>query len=403
MTSFVPDRPPSVEPLAPERLDPLETAIAMPRGRSARAGHAHPAGSAGPREVLEGLLTEVLGRGRCFVLFSGGRDSSALLAVATAVARRTGADDPVPVIGRYPREQHPDAYEEPWQDLVLDHLGIGERIVLDLDDDVRVLGARARGALLRHGALWPASVQSQEPFFSPLPDGARLLTGEGGDQAFLPRRITPLALLLKHHRRPDRALLGEIAASLAPAARQVRRQPPPSWLRGEAVEAHRDAWTAFVREPWGWDRQTRRMYTSRAETVPLVNLASSAAEHGVALSHPFTDRGFLDALASAGGRWGYAGRTDVMRRLFSDVLPDAVLSRRTKAWFNSARWGEEERAFAERWTGSGIDPRYVDAEALRAQWLEPRQNQATYHLLQVAWVAAQRGDRRPAGDGGEER
>ena len=41
-------------------------------------------------------MLRALRRPPCLVSFSGGLDSSALLAVATAVARREGLDDPVP-------------------------------------------------------------------------------------------------------------------------------------------------------------------------------------------------------------------------------------------------------------------------------------------------------------------
>ena len=59
----------------------------------------------------------------------------------------------------------------------------------------------------------------------------------------------------------------------------------------------------------------------------------------------------------------------MMRYLFGDLLPDAVLSRTTKASFNQTRWGSFEREYARNWSGEGIDPDLIDAEKLRAAWL----------------------------------
>ena len=52
--------------------------------------------TADPRPTLERILLGALQRAPCVVAFSGGRDSSALLAEATRVARVHGLEDPVP-------------------------------------------------------------------------------------------------------------------------------------------------------------------------------------------------------------------------------------------------------------------------------------------------------------------
>ena len=52
--------------------------------------------------------------------FSGGRDSSALLAVALNVARRQGLPEPVALTLRY--SENTDTEESAWQKLVVDHL-----------------------------------------------------------------------------------------------------------------------------------------------------------------------------------------------------------------------------------------------------------------------------------------
>ena len=73
-----------------------------------------------PRTVLEEILVEELSARPCMVSFSGGRDSSALLAVALEVARQHGLPEPVAFTLRYPGDT--DAEESAWQQLVIDYL-----------------------------------------------------------------------------------------------------------------------------------------------------------------------------------------------------------------------------------------------------------------------------------------
>ena len=74
------------------RLTPLEVALSAPVGAVAEVVRPRPLGSA--RAALERAVLPAVRSGRCHVLFSGGRDSSLVLAVATAVAR-TAAGSPV--------------------------------------------------------------------------------------------------------------------------------------------------------------------------------------------------------------------------------------------------------------------------------------------------------------------
>ena len=84
--------------------------------------------------------------GPCYVTFSGGRDSSAVLAAATALARREGHALPIPVTRVYP--DLPDTDESDWQRAVVDHLGLTEWVRLELrDGESDLLGAAARDAL----------------------------------------------------------------------------------------------------------------------------------------------------------------------------------------------------------------------------------------------------------------
>ena len=72
-----------------------------PRAAAAAAA-ALPETAATPRAAFEAAILPGLRRSPCLVSFSGGRDSSAVLATATAVARREGLPLPVPITHRFP-------------------------------------------------------------------------------------------------------------------------------------------------------------------------------------------------------------------------------------------------------------------------------------------------------------
>lgn len=76
-----------------------------------------------------------------------------------------------------------------------------------------------------------------------------------------------------------------------------------------------------------------------------------------------------------------------MRMLFADILPDALLTRSTKARFNSVVFNEHSREFVETWTGGGIDPDLVDAERLSQAWDAPQVHAMTFALLQACWLS----------------
>jgi hypothetical protein len=76
-----------------------------------------------------------------------------------------------------------------------------------------------------------------------------------------------------------------------------------------------------------------------------------------------------------------------MQALFSDVLPQAVLCRTTKASFNHAHAGAATREFARTWDGRGVDEELVDVERLRSVWLSDQPTMAAGVLLHSAWLA----------------
>lgn len=371
------------------RLTPLEVALAAPIGASPRAPRLPRGGSA--RAELERAVLPALRSGRCHVLFSGGRDSSLVLAVATAVARREALPLPVPVTAVYPGV--PESDESEWQDLVLAHLRLTERVVIEVRDERSLLGDVSVTSLARRGLVWPAAVQSQPRLLDGLGPGAHVLTGEGGDGVVAPVRGTPLHLLASSRRRPSRALVRASVEALEPsglARRRLRRGTDlldaVPWLSSRALDALAQE-TVDARGPLRWDAAKRALLERRSTVLALHNTVAGAAELGVTLSHPLADQAFVEALASDGGARGFRGRTDTFRRLGADLLPEAVLARTTKARFNSSRWGDRERDFALSWDGTGVDPELVDVERLRREWLGSPLP-ASRFLVHVAWLAA---------------
>lgn len=353
-----------------------------------------PATTVTPREALDAAILPALLRPPCFVSFSGGRDSSAVLAAATALARREGLPEPVPVTEIYPGVD--DADESGWQRLVVDHLGLTEWVRLQVRGESDLLGDGAQASLLRRGVLWPPPFHVKDHLFRTV-SGGSMLTGEGGDETIGPRRTTPVTLLVRKRRRPRPELLAATAAALAPGPvrrfrvrRQMADDAQQAWLRPAIARRHRRLLAADEEsEPLAWDRALWWVRRRRAVDVVLTNYAALGAEFDVSVGHPLLDAGFLAALGRAGGRWGYAGRTALMRILFSDVLPDEILRRSSKASFDRAYMGEPMRAFARDWDGCGVDPELVDPEALRAAWLSDRPSTLSGTLLQQAWLAAQ--------------
>ncbi|SFA98122.1 asparagine synthase (glutamine-hydrolysing) [Amycolatopsis marina] len=349
----------------------------------------------GPRRVLDRLLVRHLRRSPCLVAFSGGRDSSVVLAAAVAAARREGLPLPIPVTLTYP--DAPKSNEAEWQHAVLDHLGIAERVTLTVHDEHDPIGPIAAPLLRRHGIVW-------SPNFAPtwrmmdLARGGVLLTGEGGDELFGLKRITPLTKSIKARGRVRPGVYQDVVRALAPARtrshtalRQRYRRP---WLRApvEALLARRDAADAAAyalhagRNAWQFTirRCARRSY----ESIRVLG-----AEIDVEYVQMFAEPELVVSVATAAGFWGWSGRTATMRHLFDDLLPQAVFERGTKAVFTNAVFTEHAREFARGWTGGGVDPELVDPEALRANWLSHTPHAPSMALLQQAWLASDRAAR----------
>ena len=133
--------------LAPA-LRPLDIAYGIPFGDDPVGPLERDLSGGSPREAIDAVLAEALARTPCLISFSGGRDSSALLAAAVRVARREGLDLPIPATLVFPQSEASN--EDEWQAIVLDHLGLSEWERFEIVDEFDAVGPVATQALLRH-------------------------------------------------------------------------------------------------------------------------------------------------------------------------------------------------------------------------------------------------------------
>ncbi len=341
------------------------------------------------RAALEDAIRPWLSHSPCLTAFSGGRDSSAILAVATTLARREGLPAPVPVTLRYPGVV--DADESSWQELVIQHLGVEDWVRLDIEDELDYLGPIATRLLRRYGVLWPPYYHYEHVLLERAAGGV-LLSGHDGDGVFGTYPWAGLRGLLRRERLPRRTDLFAVARAVAPKRLRKweapRRHPLP-WLRPEARSTVENGIALeLASQPRRWDNWVPWLAKRRSLALALSTVDLLARDCGAQAAHPFLDGRFLAALAREGGWVGWGERTEVMRGLFSDVLPDAVIRRTAKSSLGGGFWRSTSRSFAASWDGRGVDEEMVDPAALRLAWTAHRPKTGATALLQGAWLAA---------------
>ena len=345
-----------------------------------------------PLAALEDSVRLALLEPPCVVSFSGGRDSSVVLAIACRVARREGLALPIPFTFRFPGIQEAD--ESAWQDTVIRHLRLGDWIHIEVEEDLDVVGPVATRILRRHGVLWPPNAYVHVPVFERARGGC-VLTGVEGDGLFGGWSFARLGDVLGGRVRLELRDVLRLVKGLAPRAvrRWVAARRSPlllPWLRPAAQLMVASAWAEeSAEEPARWDHRVAWWARRRYHRLAKQGLDLLAADVGAHAVHPLLDSAFLAALAREGGRSGFGDRTRMMRALFSGLLPETVLERRDKANFTRAFWRTPARTFSERWMGEGIDHDLVDADALRRAWSAPIPDFRTAMLLQSAWLATE--------------
>ncbi len=214
-----------------------------------------------PLSVLFDEARKILERGRCVVAFSGGRDSSAVLATLLHVARRDGFDDPVALTARWPGDAEAD--ESAWQEHVAEELGVRHWEVITPGNDFDLLGPLSTELLRDHGLLWPAPIAALMPMIEAAGDGV-LVSGQGGDEVF-GTWTTATAWARARRGRDLRWSWRPVVGAALPRAFRMRRvlgraQPYQSWLTPEATAVQRQAlarehvsvaplwWPSYLRE-----------------------------------------------------------------------------------------------------------------------------------------------------------
>jgi hypothetical protein len=345
-----------------------------------------------PMTALEGAILPALRRPPCLVSFSGGRDSSAVLAVATALARREGLADPIPATNRI--ADAPASDEAQWQERVVAHLGLADWARLELTDELDAVGPYAQRAMLRHGLLWPFNAHFHLPLLEAAAGGS-LLTGIGGDELFMaacPRRAYTV-LTAQEAPRPRDVLTVGFAVAPRPLRRAVHRRRstvPFAWLSSHARRAiARVVADEEAREPLTPAARLRFWHARRSLRIGTAALGALGRDHDVLVVHPLAAPAVAAAVARSAPR-GFRGRTAGMRALFAGVLPDEVLGRASKACFDEAFFHRHSRAFAATWDGDGAPAGVVDVEALRREWRSPAPAPQSLTLLQAAWLVRHR-------------
>ncbi|MGC7101403.1 hypothetical protein ACPZ19_42590 [Amycolatopsis lurida] len=345
-----------------------------------------------PWQAICDLVTPAVLAPPCYVSFTGGRDSSGLLAAATHVAREHGAPPPVAVTMRFPAVKSAD--EADWQELVIGHLGVRdwEKVTVDAEaGEMDLLGERSLGMLSRHGILWPFNVVLYSRVFDAVPDGGTVITGFGGDGLFERWSWAGLADVARGTRKPAGADLRPLGRLLT--GRSTAKPATsggiwsPHWLRPDArAEFTRVHSADQASAPRSWANWVRWFGRRRWVDVARWSL-DRIADGRIGVLHPYFEPELHDALVRDGGVRGYGSRTAIMEAVFGDVLPERTVRRSTKAQtFAKIAWSVHSKRFLRDWDGSGLDDRVVDPAVLREEWAKPAPDGRSAMLLLALWL-----------------
>jgi hypothetical protein len=181
-----------------------------------------------PTSALTAAMRPALERAPCVIGFSGGRDSSLLLALAVHEARRAGLAPPIPVTLEFESE---NSQEREWQELVLSHLGVEDWVRLPQGAELDLVGPVARSGLLQHGLLYPGNAHMVVPLASVAPGGS-VITGFAGDDVLGEWPFEQIAAMVARRRAPRRADLKALARWVEPAsARSDRYASGRRWVQ----------------------------------------------------------------------------------------------------------------------------------------------------------------------------
>jgi asparagine synthase (glutamine-hydrolysing) len=342
-----------------------------------------------PFEALKRVVLPALEREPCVVSFSGGVDSSLILAAAAEKAHEEGLGAPLPVTLRFPGV--PAAQEGEWQEGMIRHLGLNDWVRLSFDDELDLVGPIASRALMRHGLLWPPNAHFHVPIIEQA-RGGTVLTGYGGDEMLSawPGRL--VSELLCGHRPPVVRDALRIAGIYAPQwlryVREYARVPTRPWLTSIASRALARVLARTLAEaPRGWPQWLGWRIATRRFVLTQSTLALLGADANAEFRHPLVDPLFAASLARAGSAVASGNRATMVRRIASGKLPVAIATRATKGEFSGAFWRRYSREFADRCRVTGAEEELVQLDRLRAEWRSRSPKSGTALLLQQAWLA----------------
>jgi asparagine synthase (glutamine-hydrolysing) len=287
----------------------------------------------------------------------------------------------------------PTTYETEWQEAVIGHVGLDDWVRLQFRDELDYVGPYSQQLMRRHGVRWPINDYVHVPLLEQATTGS-FIDGVDGDSVFSSSYFI-LLQTLRGRRRPGRTAVRDLKFALKPASarrsearRDGARLP---WLTPHAQDEVVDRFAIDIAsEPVSYAKRLPLFYRSRHLAGLQASTAMLAAEADTVLVRPLIDRTFLAALAQQVGAFGFKGRTDMMHRLFGELLPEPLLNRKTKATFPNY-WGPGSRALAADWQGEGVDPDYVDHDALRRTWSAERIDHRTALLIKSIWLARNSG------------
>ena len=145
------------------------------------------------------------------------------------------------------------------------------------------------------------------------------------------------------------------------------------WLRPRAqrrLRAKLAAWSADA--PRELTRRLAWVRSSRYLEVVTAALELTANDNDVLLVHPLLSVRLWAQVAQAAMPLGFDGRSDGMRRLFGDLLPDDICTRGSKALFDDAFWTARTRDHVQSFDGAGVPDEWVDPAALADHWQQER-------------------------------
>ncbi|MBJ7472047.1 MAG: hypothetical protein JHD16_12130, partial [Solirubrobacteraceae bacterium] len=310
-----------------------------------------------PRPIIERQIQEAMLRGPLWVAFSGGRDSSALLAIAASVARREGLAMPVPVTMVFPEVTDTD--EEGWQRLVLEHLGlVDDWVRIQPGEELDMIGPYAERMLRPHGILLPPNSHAILPMIDAMGAGGTLLSGSGGDELMegRPQRVSSAVRSRRRVRRVELSgcVIDDLPRPLQ--ARVIRRGHSLldgfHWLtpaaRARLVEeeiAERAA------SPVRFDALLERAFCDRHFQMGRYAYDLIGADTGTRVLAPFVER---DVVAAFARSWGYrfpGARVRSLRGIVGDLLPESILARASKAEFVNVFATERLHGWVREWDG----------------------------------------------------